>query len=102
NLLAPAEHKCAASQRLGLDAEWLHICVLLEEDICAESTRPARSQHTSPVRTERSRSPLAIGTFSDHVTAETANHGSHMTLKPHPPPVFLKLKGPGGASAKGL
>ncbi|CAI9578913.1 unnamed protein product [Staurois parvus] len=31
-----------------------HICVLLKKDICAESGRPACSQHTCPVLTERS------------------------------------------------
>ncbi|CAI9555866.1 unnamed protein product, partial [Staurois parvus] len=80
NLITLAASKCAASQRLGLDAERPHICVQLR-NTCAESARLARSRHTCPVLTERSRSPLSIGTFPDHVTA---NHGGHMTLKPRP------------------
>ncbi|CAI9623002.1 unnamed protein product, partial [Staurois parvus] len=46
NPFAPAAHKCAASRRLGLDAERLHICVHVAKNVCAESARPARSQHT--------------------------------------------------------
>ncbi|CAI9581964.1 unnamed protein product, partial [Staurois parvus] len=44
----------------------------IKKNICAESARPVRSLHTCPVLTERSRSPLSIRTFPDHVTAVTA------------------------------
>ncbi|CAI9576782.1 unnamed protein product, partial [Staurois parvus] len=85
NPFALAAHKCAASRRLGLDAERPHICVHVTKYICAESVRPARSQHTCVVLTERSRSPLVIMTFTNHVTAVVR---CHMTLKPCPPPGF--------------
>ncbi|CAI9589924.1 unnamed protein product, partial [Staurois parvus] len=83
--LRRAARRCAASRRLGLDAERPHICVHGTKYICAESARPARSPHTCPILTERSQSPLSIGTFPDHVTAVTARH---MTLNPAPPPSF--------------
>lgn len=46
NLLAPTARKYAASLWVGLGEEQLHICVQLCKNSCAESTRPARSQHS--------------------------------------------------------
>ncbi|CAI9551733.1 unnamed protein product [Staurois parvus] len=65
-----------------------HLCSIKKGHMCREHAPCTLSQHTCPVLTERSRSPLSIGTFLDHVTVVTAHHGGHMTLNPAPPPGF--------------